>query len=49
MTFENGYVKLHAIFSKRVEQAEKSYARSGMKRDKEHLEYLKKRLKRYTI
>lgn len=49
MTKETGYREMKARYSRLVEKAKRSYSLSGMKRDKEHLEYLGKRLERYTL
>lgn len=49
MTKETGYKEMKARYSRLVEEAKRSYRMSGMKRDKEHLDYSKERLKRYTI
>lgn len=49
MTKETGYREMKARYSRLVEEAKRSYILSGMKRDKEHLEYLEKRLERYTL
>ena len=49
MTLENGYVIMRARYTRLVEEARRAHAISGTKRDKEHLEYLENRLKRYTI
>ena len=49
MTFENGYVILRGRYQRLVNEAKQKYMRSGSTRDKEYLEYLQGRLKRYTL
>jgi len=49
MTKETGYREMKARYSRLEKEAERAYKVSGMKRDKEYLEYVRLRLKGYTI
>lgn len=40
---------MKARYTRSVEEAKRQYSLSGMRRDKELLDYLETRLKRYTL
>lgn len=49
MTKENRYAKIQDKYRVMIREAEAMYKMSGLNRDREYVEYLKQRLKRYTI
>lgn len=49
MTLSNGYVIMKERYERMVQEAESQYLISGLKRDRERLDYLRGRLKRFTI
>ena len=49
MTKENGYEIMRSRYKKRVEEARRNHSFIQSNQTKEYLEYLEKRLKRYTL
>lgn len=49
MTKETGYHKMRAKYERMVKEAQVQFDFSGAIRDKEHLEYLEGRFKRYKL
>ena len=49
MTKENGYKEMYSRYKKRVEEARRNHSLIRSNQTREYLEYLEKRLKRYTL